>query len=100
MLWALFSLEGRQAERHNRLFLQNGHDKICTTGKVKVPCHPHQLYRLRWQRQAHPQDHGGHGEQEGAKKISGFSSGLPDDIRRQLLDPPSERPSEEKKKYK
>ena len=29
MLWSLFSLEGRQAECHNRLFLQNGHDQIC-----------------------------------------------------------------------
>ena len=29
--------------------------------------HPNQLYRLHWQWQAHPQDYGGQGEQEGAK---------------------------------
>ena len=46
---------------------------LCTTGKVKVPCHPCQLNRLCWQRQADPQDHGGQREQEGAKEMSGFS---------------------------
>ena len=35
--------------------------------------HPCQLHRLRWQQQTDPQDHGGQGEQEGAKLISGFS---------------------------
>ena len=29
MLWALSPLKGRQAECHNRLFLQNRHDQIC-----------------------------------------------------------------------
>ena len=29
ILWALFSLQGRQAECHNRLFPQNGRDRIC-----------------------------------------------------------------------
>ena len=57
---------------------------LCTTGKVKVPCHPRQLYRLRCQWQADPQDHGGQGEQEGSKLISGYSSGWPDNIRRSL----------------
>ena len=71
-----FSLEGRQAECHNRLFLQNGLDRICaqlarskslaTFASIWKGLSP--ICRLNWQRQADPKDHGGQGEQEGEER--------------------------------